>query len=98
MVHLRSTQLGISRHTLARVTPVFEEFFIPLKPHMATETVCEEYGKLKDKACAILDLRKTLEKVEHDLKVAQVKTGGGGGAGEKGEVRYGSMYSTVPRD
>lgn len=87
MVHLRSTQLGISRHTLQRITPVFEEFSVPLKPHMATESVCEEYGKLRDHATTILDLRKQLEKAEHDLKVAQAKTGGAGDDPKKGEVR-----------
>ena len=73
MVQLRSNKALIVRHTHTKLNLLLDEFRIPLKPTMATEAITDKYNEIREKGLGILDLRKQVEKVEHDLKVVQAK-------------------------
>ena len=74
LVHLRSNKLSlVKQNVLPKVTLLFEELNIPMKPTMCTSEVCSKYGELRDKAVEIVELRKQMEKLEHDIKVLHTK-------------------------
>jgi hypothetical protein len=73
MVQLRSNKALIVRHLHTKLNPLLEEFHIPLRPTMATESIVNKYNEIREKGLGILELRKQVEKAEHDLKVVQAK-------------------------
>ena len=75
-MYLRSTKLLPVRSGLqTKVNLLLEEFGAPAKPRMATAAVCQKYDMLRGKAVDILELRKQLEKMDHDLKAIQSRQG-----------------------
>ena len=74
LIHLRSSKLvPVKQGLQTKLNILLEEFGIPAKPKMATTAICAKYDQIRDKAAEILDLRKLLDKVDHDVKVLQVR-------------------------
>jgi DNA methyltransferase 1-associated protein 1 len=75
-IYLRSTKmLPVKSGLQAKVNLLLEEHGVPVKPKMATERIIKKYDELREKAKDILEMKKQLEKIEHDLKVVKIRNG-----------------------
>lgn len=73
---LRSAKmLPVKSGLQTKVNTLLEEAGVPVKPTMATAAIIAKYDELREKAKDILEMKKQLEKIEHDLKVVKIKKG-----------------------
>lgn len=74
--YLRSTKmLPVKSGLQSKVNTLLEEVGVPVKPKMATVAIIAKYDELREKAKDILEMKKQLEKIEHDLKVVKIRKG-----------------------
>lgn len=74
--YLRSTKmLPVKSGLQSKVNTLLEEAGVPVKPKMATSAIIAKYDELREKAKDILEMKKQLEKIEHDLKVVKIRKG-----------------------
>ena len=75
-ISLRSTKMiPVKSGLQTKVNVLLEEAGVPIKPKMATSAILAKYDDLREKAKDILEMKKQLEKLEHDLKVVKIKKG-----------------------
>ncbi|KAF9368804.1 swr complex subunit [Podila verticillata] len=64
-----------------RVQATLTQLGLPLKPAMPTATVMAKWDLLTNNIVSLLDLKKQVDKLESDLKVAKIRRGSASGSG-----------------
>lgn len=64
-----------------RVQATLTQLGLPLKPAMPTATVMSKWDLLTNNIVSLLDLKKQVDKLESDLKVAKIRRGSASGSG-----------------
>ncbi|KAF9336035.1 swr complex subunit [Podila minutissima] len=64
-----------------RVQATLTQLGLPLKPAMPTATVMTKWDQLTNNIVSLLDLKKQVDKLESDLKVAKIRRGSASGSG-----------------
>ncbi|EPZ34414.1 hypothetical protein ROZALSC1DRAFT_27217 [Rozella allomycis CSF55] len=69
-LYLRGQRLLPIKSTLIRqVEKTLTDYGIPLKPKVPTKKVCEIFEELRSNVCTLVELRKSLEKIENEMKI-----------------------------
>ena len=67
---VRSQKIPVPKQNLTvKVQKALQEFGLGIRPNMPTETVCGKWAELQKAIQNLLDLKKHVDKLEHDLKV-----------------------------
>ncbi|KAI8927678.1 hypothetical protein BC831DRAFT_451797 [Entophlyctis helioformis] len=73
-VHLRSSRLTLVKAAvLPKTNAVLEEYGIGITPKMPTANVCAKFDELRQSIVTLLDLKRSLDRTEHEIKVAQTR-------------------------
>ncbi|KAG0325473.1 swr complex subunit [Podila humilis] len=73
-----------------RVQATLTQLGIPLKPVMPTATVMSKWDQLSNNIVTVLDLKKQVDKLEADLKVAKIRRGGSSSSASSGSGAFAS--------
>ncbi|KAJ1660237.1 swr complex subunit [Dispira simplex] len=69
--YLRSTRIAPVKLSMSqKVLAFLDELNVPPRPVMATGPICSEFDQLQANILTLLDLKKHVDKLEHDIKVS----------------------------